>query len=422
MSRIEPRDRQRGGRGMVEARRQRRMHPTLTTLEDRRLLSTFTVSSTLDNGSVGTLRWAVGQATSAGGAQTIAFDKTVFKNPQTITLSGTQLELNDTTGTETITGPKAGVTVSGGGLSRVFQVDSGATASISGLTITGGKTVKGGGLYNDNGTAKLTDCTVSGNSTTGLGGGLYNHSGTVKLTNCTFSGNSASYGGGLYNINGTATLTDCSLSGNSAAVGGGRHDYFGTDKLTNCIVSGNTAAYSGGGEETYRRKATLSHCTVSDNFSGVYGGGVYNWGGKATLSYCTISGNSTGGSGGGVFNQKVDSPGYATLTNCTISGNSAGGSGGGMFNGSYTVNGRRLPCVATLTNCNVSGNSAADGGGIANQGTLTVSSCNILSNQATSEGGGIDTTFGSVTITDSFVTGNVASNSTGTASGGGDLR
>ena len=166
------------------------MRPTLMALEDRRLLSTFTVTSTLDDGSVGTLRWAVGQANSAGGAETIAFDKTVFKTPQTITLAGTQLELSDTTGTETITGPKAGVTVSGGGLSRVFQVDGGVTASISGLTITGGRPPQqrrravqrrrhghadrlhrqrklrrqGGGGLDSHGTTTLTNCTVSGNS------------------------------------------------------------------------------------------------------------------------------------------------------------------------------------------------------------------------------------------------------------------
>ena len=136
------------GEGLVKARRKRRMRPTVLALEDRRLLSTFTVTSTLDNGSAGTLRWAVGQANSAGGAETIAFDSKVFKTPQTITLTGTQLELTDTTGTETITGPKAGVTVSGGGHSRVFQVDGGVTATISGLTITGGSAVNGGGLEN----------------------------------------------------------------------------------------------------------------------------------------------------------------------------------------------------------------------------------------------------------------------------------
>ncbi len=87
-----------------------------------------------------------------------------------ITLAGTQLELTDTTGTETITGPKAGVTVSGGDQSRVFQVDGGVTASISGLTITGRQDAgNGGGLYNDGGTATLTNCTVSGNSRSGHG-------------------------------------------------------------------------------------------------------------------------------------------------------------------------------------------------------------------------------------------------------------
>ena len=87
----------------------------------------------------------------------------MFKTPQTITLSGTQLELSDTTGTETITGPKAGVTVSGNNASRVFQVDPNVTASISGLTISGGSAASGGGLANY-GTTTLTNCTVSGNS------------------------------------------------------------------------------------------------------------------------------------------------------------------------------------------------------------------------------------------------------------------
>ena len=61
-----------------------------------------------------------------------------LRHAQTITLTAGQLELSNTSGTETITGPAAGVTVSGGGLSRVFQVDASVTASISGLTITGG--------------------------------------------------------------------------------------------------------------------------------------------------------------------------------------------------------------------------------------------------------------------------------------------
>src|SRR6516164_3057694 len=120
-----------------------RARPALEVLEDRWVPSTFTVNSTGDTGAgaglFGDLRYCVNQTNAAGGNQTIIFDSGVFATAQTITLSGTQLELKDTTGTETITGPAAGVTVSGGELSRVFQVDGGVTASISGLTITAGR-------------------------------------------------------------------------------------------------------------------------------------------------------------------------------------------------------------------------------------------------------------------------------------------
>ena len=121
----------------------------------------------------------------------------MFKTPQRITLNGTQLELSDTTGTETITGPKAGVTVNGGGNSRVFLVDPKVTASISGMTITGG------------------------NADGGNGGGLDN-SGTLTVSNSVFSSNSATDGGGLANeLGGTVTVSDTTFTGNSGGAGGG---------------------------------------------------------------------------------------------------------------------------------------------------------------------------------------------------------
>ena len=117
------------------------------------IVPSFVVNTTADfsdptDGKT-SLREAIASANALPG-HTITFDPTVFASAQTITLTGIQLELSDTSGTETITGPAAGVTVSGGGLSRVFQVDAGVTASISGLTITGGNdaTGNGGGLYN----------------------------------------------------------------------------------------------------------------------------------------------------------------------------------------------------------------------------------------------------------------------------------
>ncbi len=114
----------------------------------------------------GSLAYEISQAHSSSGATTSNFDPKVFATPQTITLDGSVLTLTNTQGMETITGPSAGVIISGGEQSRVFQVDSGVTASLSGLMITGdkvGTNDSGGGLYNQS-KSTLDDCTISGNS------------------------------------------------------------------------------------------------------------------------------------------------------------------------------------------------------------------------------------------------------------------
>ena len=288
-----------------------RRRPVLELLEGRALLATFTVNSVGDAGSgangSGDLRYCINQANANDQANTIVFDSTVFATPQTITLSGSQLELSDTGGTQTITGPLAGVTISGGGMSRVFDVDSGVTASLSGLTISGGSISSGtgGGLANY-GTATLTDCTISGNTafseTTvkyygyygtyyihhyyGGGGGAFNSSSAnLTLTGCTVSGNDAGQGGGSLDNAGTANLTDSTLSGNFARYGGGL-DNAGTVNLTDCTLSGNSA-FSGGGIDN-AGGTTLANTIVAGNSGGDIAGQVSG-------SYNLIG---TGGSGG----------------------------------------------------------------------------------------------------------------------------
>ena len=146
----------------------RRIHLALEALEDRWVPSTIVVNNPTDIPVAGLidLRQAIATANTNVGDDQITFDKTVFNTPKTILLGGSQLDLSDTTGTTTITGPKTGVTVDGGKLSRVFLVDANVTASISGLTVTGGITPDNGGGVANYGTATLTNCTVSGNSAT----------------------------------------------------------------------------------------------------------------------------------------------------------------------------------------------------------------------------------------------------------------
>src|SRR5262249_57360173 len=132
--------------------------------------------TTRADGGPGSLRAAVARANAHTGADVIAFDDGLTG---TIALTGGELDITDDL---KINGPGADkLTVSGGNISRVFQVEAGETVSISGLTIAGGNA----GLFN--------------------GGGIDNF-GTLTVRDSVFSGNSAVNGGGLESeVGGTAT-------------------------------------------------------------------------------------------------------------------------------------------------------------------------------------------------------------------------
>jgi hypothetical protein len=262
-----------------------RYRPALLALEDRRLLSTFLVTSTADNDDTGTLRSAVAAADSAASPSAIEFE--LGTAPATITLSLGQLVLSNTSASVAIyNGPGQGpVTVSGNDLGRVFQVDGGVTATITGLTISGGSTTGYGGAVSNAGTTTLSYCTISGSSGF-AGGGLFN-AGTLNLTACTVSGNSgAGSGGGLFNL-GTANLTGCTINGNATSGAAG-----GTGGWYTSPSYGNTGSACGGGVFNHGT-ADLTDCTITGN-TAFGGSGLFNYG-QATLIACTIGGGGSGG-------------------------------------------------------------------------------------------------------------------------------
>jgi hypothetical protein len=262
------------------SRRQRlAFQPAVAALEDRRLLSTLTVTNALDSGK-GSLRYEIAHASRNA---TIVFAPSL--DGQTITLTSGELDIATDI---TIEGPGAGqLTISGGKNARVFDVNASAPVVLSGLTISNGVGVPGiygvhenddhgGGILNLS-TLTLSGCVVSGNSVGGLGpsfgGGIYN-AGTLTLTGCTISNNSAfgtavdfssGYGGGIYNA-GTLTVSTSTLSGNVAynGIGGG-------------IYNAGTL--------------TVSTSTFNSNFSSIFGTytedniyGPYTDGGGNTFS------------------------------------------------------------------------------------------------------------------------------------------
>ena len=170
----------------------------------------------------------------------VAGDTIEFGITGTITLTSGLLSINKDL---TITGPGAGsLTIDGNASSRIFNVGSGATVSISGLTLTNGNS---SAISNFDGTLTLNNVTVSGNSA-GQGGGINNHLGMLTLNNSTVSGNSndCGVGGGGITVAlepGTLTLNNSTVSGNSSSCGGGI--YFGgaTMRIKNTIIAGNSA-------------------------------------------------------------------------------------------------------------------------------------------------------------------------------------
>src|SRR5262245_55098498 len=109
--RLAAKDRRRGESRRAEDRRRQRLRPTLLVLEERKLLSTIVVNNPTDTPVTGEidLRQAIDMANTNGGDEAITFDGTVFATAQTIKLASGQLELSDTTGTETITRPSGGL-------------------------------------------------------------------------------------------------------------------------------------------------------------------------------------------------------------------------------------------------------------------------------------------------------------------------
>ena len=400
--------------------------PEVLALEDRQLLSkVIPVTNPADSGP-GTLRAAVDIANHSPKAVKIEFD--LSPGETAITLTSGQLELSNTAAV-TIDGPGAGqLAIDGDQNGRVFQIDPGVQATISGLTIRGGSVSdpdgnyslsilnEGGGLYNQ-GAVTLTDDTVSDNDAAALGGGIFNSpssNASLTMTDCTVTGNSAFIGGGLSNgsqsvVPGSATMTlaNCTLSGNTSDNGGGGIFNSATATLTDCSVSGNTCE-SGSAGGVYMQQGntlTLTDCSIDGNDGSGIG---VQYGNGFTLTDCTVENNSETG----VLSRfPVDT----TITGCTISGNT------GLYGGGLNVTGK-----VTIAGCTITGNTGliyAGGVDVEYSSTATITGCTISGNAVTypdSPGGGVQVSGGAeATITGCTISDNTAAGSNGYGGGVG---
>ncbi len=231
-----------------------------------------------------------------------------------------------------IQGAGQGVSVIDGGAggSVVTAVDVDSTATLDGFTITnGGSTLYGGGMYNQNSSPTVSNCTFSENSTEiisiGKGGGMFNVNSSPTVTRCTFSGNDAgASGGGMYNSGSSPVVTDCTFSDNTAVmVGSGGGIYNASHSsvaLTRCSFSGNSTTNVGGAMFNDLSTVTVVDSTFFQNAASEVGG-VYHMGGDSSLTMvnCVFYENRVDSTSIG-----VDISNYAalTITNCTFGSDS----------------------------------------------------------------------------------------------------
>lgn len=358
----------------------------------------FTVTNT-NNSGAGSLRQAILDANALTGKDIINFGG-LFNDglAHAISLTGSGLSITDNLSIEG-TNPSL-LTIKDNSATRVFDIASGVTATINGLTITNtyNGAAGGGGISNE-GVLTLSNSIITGNivknnvtiygTNYGYGGGIYN-TGSLTVNNSTISGNTAdkdsnnygnSAGGGIYNT-GSLTVNNSNISHNntnisdiqtnSGNLGGGIYSA-GTITLNNSTITGNTAEVGGG---IYSAgTVTVNSSMITDNIAsdggGIHyyntengliyygsGGGIFNTG-NITVYHSTITDN-TASDGGGIYNN-IES-GHLTLSviNSSISDNSASSSGGGI----YYVDSYGIPLgTITLSNSTISGNSALKGSG-----------------------------------------------------------
>jgi CSLREA domain-containing protein len=390
------------------------------------MAATFVVTKTADSNdgvcdADCSLREAISSANASVGDDVIVFSA-LFDSPQTITLSGTALSI-DNAGTLTINGPGANVlTVSGGSASRVIAVNAPAVAVINNLAVKFGKVVpnnSGAGILNL-GNLTINNSVVSSNdAASGNGGGIYNNgSGAIlSVNNSEVSGNSGN-GAGIYNFNGTANISDSLIRNNSGVNGAGVLNVSGGLFITRSTITNNTAAGNrgiGGGIFNSNGNVVADNVSITYNLANDSGGGIYNDGGLVTIGSSLIDNNSlssTGSDGAGIFTRNAT----VNLTAVTISNNTACDScrGGGLSTWQNTSS-------VNLVDVTVRSNKAGFGGGLFNENsaTMAVSRSTIADNTGVNGGGGVGVGSGTVSLTNVTVANN---RTTASFAGGGGIQ
>ncbi|HET9032608.1 MAG TPA: choice-of-anchor Q domain-containing protein [Dokdonella sp.] len=257
------------------------------------------VSSADDTGS-GSLRAAM---TAAIDGDHIVFDPTFFASSRTINL---EAPLPDINATMSIEGPGANrLTVQRAYDAatdfRIFTIgNSAAGVSLSGMTLSNGRSSNYGGGIKSNSPLTLSGMNIVGNRVQGFGGGVSLRGVGGSFIDSSFSGNVSSFGGAI------------SIVGNAINVNPLR--------IRNCTISGNHAdsvgaIYNLSGDPGSTSVVEIVNSTITDNTGDSFEG-IVSWSQNGAASSQILLRNSivVGNLPGNLRTQTFADSGPATIT------------------------------------------------------------------------------------------------------------
>ena len=348
--------------------------------------------------------------------------------------SGGTVTINQSVGTSKI----SGCTGAGNGgaiymLSGTFTLTAGTIEKCS--ATNGGAVYMGGGTFNMNGGTIGGISDTYANSATGQGGGIYMGGGTFTMKGGTISYNKTqknennSHGGGVYIASGgTVTINGGTISNNTANYGGGFYVNPGASATTiinnlsaNTTISGNKARYGAGAfieTGSISVSSTNSRTTkIENNIADYSGGGLYVKG-SASLTGVLLNNNQANGTdaenrgGGGMF---VTGNHDNSISGGEVNNNTAENKGGGVYvnaGANYTL---EISGTAKMNSnqANYGGGAYIAAGKLKVTGTNASNVVQIMSNTATTDGGGVYAAAGSVTASNASINSNTATNGNG---------
>ena len=235
----------------------------------------------------------------------------------------------------TLAGAKAATTIiAGGSRSNVISVASGASLTLSNLTIE-----KGLGY---------------------TGGGGVDNSGNLTVSNSNFYLNTALSGGAILNT-GVAVISDTNFSGNSPLFSGHSANCGAIDNQSTMTISTSTFYnnydqnnFTSGGAICNGGALTVTASTFDNNSAGGnnggYGGAIYTYAGTLVVTNSTFSANAATNSGGAIYS----AGGTVQISNSTFGNNPETIGGGGALGnagGAFTVQNSILDNAANGGNC-----------------------------------------------------------------------